>query len=209
VKVLFLDIDGVSPLAVISEPWMDRGRQRVRVRCECGNEFAVRVNSLKTGNTTSCGCKRKRSLVERNSTHGMAARSGRHPLYKTWADIIQRCTNTKHPKYADYGGRGIAVCARWAESFAAFVADVGSRPFPRAEIDRKDNDRGYEPDNVRWATRSQQMRNTRVNRVVSHNGQTMLLADWAALLGWSYMGLKDRVRRLPLVMALVPKRRTP
>lgn len=192
-------------LEVISEPWIEKSRSRVRVRCSCGTEFVAMMNGLKTGNTTSCGCKRKLFLVVRNTTHGHAQRSGRHPLYRTWADIIQRCENENHPKYADYGGRGISVCSEWRQSFAAFLQAVGERPFEGAEIDRRDNNGNYDLGNVRWATREEQMNNTRVNTIISHDGKTMSLTRWARHLGWSFMGLKDRVRRMPLHLALVRK----
>lgn len=194
-------------LRIVSPPWYRKGRQHVVVRCRCGREFPVLVNSLKTGNTTSCGCKRKQSLERRNYRHGLAARKDRHVLYRTWADIVQRCTNLNHPKWNDYGGRGIAVCRKWRSSFVAFLSDVGDRPFPKAEVDRIDNNRGYEPGNIRWATRSEQTRNTRRNRVLELGSRSMVLTDWAAELGWSYMGLLCRVRRMPLADALIPNPR--
>lgn len=196
-------------LTVISDSWLEAGRSRVRVRCECGTEFCVTVNSFRTGNTTSCGCKRKRSLLERNTTHGMAKRSGRHPLYRTWSNIIQRCTKKNNPKFSDYGGRGIVVCERWRGSFELFLQDVGERPFASAELDRKNNDGNYEPGNVQWATRKEQTRNTRRNHLLAHNGITKTLTDWADVLGWSFMGLHRRVARMPLSQAMIenPKRK--
>lgn len=79
----------------------------------------------------------------------------------------QRCTNPKHDAYADYGGRGITVCERWAKSFSAFVDDVGPRP-AGTTLDRRDNSKGYEPGNVRWATSAEQNRNNRGNRLEAH-----------------------------------------
>jgi hypothetical protein len=193
-------------LEVISEGWYEGGKQYVRVRCCCGKEFPVRVNSLRTGNTKSCGCKRRQKLIDRNRTHGFAQRSGRHPLYRAWANMVSRCSDPNHPKYADYGGRGIMVCPRWRDSFADFLADVGERPFRGAEIDRRDNNLGYEPGNTRWATRAEQTRNTRVNRNITHDGRTMTLTEWARELGWSFMGLKDRLQRLPLDQAMIQKK---
>ncbi len=192
-------------LTVISDPWIEKSRCRVTVRCVCGKEFVARVNNLKTGSTTSCGCKRHETLMKRNTTHGMAPRSGRHKLYRTWAAIIQRCTNRKNPKYEDYGGRGITVCKEWAESFEVFLAYVGERPFPKAEIDRKDNSGNYEPGNVKWSTRQEQTQNTRRNHVVSYDGTTLVITEWARRLGWSYGGMVSRLKRLTLSEALVKK----
>ncbi len=86
----------------------------------------------------------------------------KHPLYYIWTGIIQRCRNEKHPRYGDWGGRGIRVCDEWAASYEAFANDVGKRPTPFHQLDRIDNDGHYEPGNVRWATTEEQTRNRRV-----------------------------------------------
>jgi hypothetical protein len=78
--------------------------------------------------------------------------------------MIDRCHNPSAPTFASYGGRGIAVCDRWRESFAAFVADMGERP-AGTTIDRIDNDRGYEPGNCRWASMAVQSRNRRSTKL--------------------------------------------
>lgn len=83
-----------------------------------------------------------------------------HPLFRVWCQMRYRCTKTWHPKYADYGGRGITVCQRWQDSFWAFVEDMGPRP-AGLTLDRIDNDGPYEPGNCHWATYSEQNRNTR------------------------------------------------
>lgn len=82
-----------------------------------------------------------------------------HPLYGVYHAMIGRCTRPTDKRYADYGGRGITVCDRWRDDFWAFVADMGDRPEGHS-LDRIDNDRGYSPDNCRWATAHEQ----RVNR---------------------------------------------
>lgn len=84
-----------------------------------------------------------------------------HPLYSVWSKMIDRCENTTGLQYADYGGRGITVCRRWRYSFESFVNDMGPKPTPGHSLDRVNNDKGYSPDNCRWATRSEQMRNRR------------------------------------------------
>jgi hypothetical protein len=81
--------------------------------------------------------------------------------WQAWSNMRQRCNNPDNPKWPLYGGRGIQVCAEWQDDFPAFLAHVGPRPGPSYSIDRIDNERGYEPGNVRWATRSQQVRNSR------------------------------------------------
>ena len=84
-----------------------------------------------------------------------------HPLYRTYTRMIDRCTNAKHVAFRLYGGRGIGVCAEWRghEGFDRWLAHIGPKPTPQHQMDRIDNDRGYEPGNVRWATRSENQRN--------------------------------------------------
>jgi len=132
-----------------------RGRQsraRWHVRCECGVEKVVRADSLRSGGAASCGCRAG------HTTHGLR----RHPLYRRWQNMLQRCQNPGNPRYADYGGRGITVCERWKgpEGFPNFVADMGECPEGRS-LDRIDNDSGYEPGNCRWATLLEQRHNRR------------------------------------------------
>ena len=85
----------------------------------------------------------------------------KHPLYKTWATMRERCYRKNRPNFANYGGRGIIVCERWRTSFAAFVADMGPKPSPEHSLDRINNDGNYEPGNCRWATWTEQALNRR------------------------------------------------
>lgn len=117
-------------------------------QCNCGARCHVVGTALTTNHTQSCGCSRTRPRL-----HGQ--RKSR--AYNTWANMHQRCRNPKHPRYADWGGRGITVCERW-HSFKEFYADMGDPP-PGMTIDRKNNDGHYEPDNCRWATVETQNRN--------------------------------------------------
>lgn len=92
-------------------------------------------------------------------SHGHALSRSRTPTYRSWAGMINRCTNPRQPNFERYGGRGITVCDRW-RSFENFLADMGERP-EGTTIDRKDNDGNYEPGNCRWATDIEQQANTR------------------------------------------------
>jgi hypothetical protein len=85
----------------------------------------------------------------------------RPELYVAWDSMKQRCLNPKNAAYKNYGARGITVCERWRGSFELFLADMGARPSPQHTIERLNNDRGYEPGNCCWATRSEQNRNQR------------------------------------------------
>lgn len=179
----------------------DGGRNRCwKCRCDCGAELEVRGSCLTTGHTQSCGCIWRERLIERNTKHGKAYT----PEFAIWQGMITRCTNANRRSWKDYGGRGIRVCERWIESFENFLADVGPRPSKDHSLDRYPNTNGnYEPGNVRWATIEQQSRNRTNNRLLTLNGETHCLIEWAEILGYSYAGLKDRIRKgLPLAQVL-------
>lgn len=137
-------------------------------RCSCGKVVDVRADHLRSGRMKSCGCLRREISSQVHTTHGHARPGRRDPAYKAWADMIQRCTNPRDAQWPNYGGRGITVCQRWRDSFESFLADVGPRPLGRVggragfSIDRINNDGGYEPGNVRWATPKEQRANQRV-----------------------------------------------
>lgn len=128
----------------------------------------------------------------RRAKHGDASK--RTKVYVLWRSIKNRCNNPNATHYARYGGRGITMCEAWAASFEQFKADVGE-PFDGASLDRIDNSRGYEPGNVRWATRKEQANNRDTNVVVTHDGQSMTLAEWAQHKGWKYGLLASRWKK--------------
>lgn len=124
--------------------------------------------------------------------HGAARRSGKTSEYLIWVTMRQRCNNPNHKSFAHYGGRGIKVCDRW-QNFPEFLADMGLRPSKRHCIERKDNDGDYEPDNCRWATYSEQARNTRRNRFVTIKGERMLLICAVEKYGGDYKVILNRI----------------
>jgi len=142
-------------------PYVHKGKsyRRVHCQCDCGADVVCRPTDLRSGNTQSCGCLSRDMTVERSTVHGDAKRQGRSPEYRTWHGMNERCRYPKHKDWQYYGGRGIAVCDEWRNSFPAFLAHVGRKPSPQHSIDRIENDRGYEPGNVRWATAKEQTAN--------------------------------------------------
>lgn len=126
--------------------------------CACGNVRVVDGNSLRRGLSKSCGCLREESFIIRITTHGMKGT----PTYKTWLDMLQRCNNLNNSHYPDYGGRGITVCDRWLK-FEDFFEDMGKR-LDNLTLERINNNKGYSPDNCKWATRTEQSRNQRVRK---------------------------------------------
>lgn len=158
-------------------------------RCDCGNTAIVPTNNLRTGNTKSCGCWK----IQRPMKHGSARNSGRTKEYNAWNSMLRRCQNPRHKNFNRYGGRGITVCERWRD-FANFLADMGPRP-PGLTLERKDNSSGYSPDNCKWASYSEQNRNTRQSRYVTIGDQTRCLADWAKEVGLSVSTINVRIHR--------------
>ena len=169
-----------------------RGKNRcvlVRCSCEAKTEKIILLSSLKNGATRSCGCIRKAQLKARVTTHGLS----QHKLYETWQGMLKRCRNPNYREYAYYGGRGITVCERW-EKFENFYADMSSTYAEGLSIDRLDNNKGYGPDNCKWATIVEQNRNKRSNVNVEINGKIQCLQDWCSEFGLNYRTVQTRIR---------------
>src|SRR5262245_53943702 len=115
--------------------------------------------------------------------HGESRVGRRSPEYEAWIGMIARCHNPRCKAFPNYGGRGIIVCNRWRNSVGAFLADMGRKPTPKHELERKNNDKGYYPGNCRWATRIEQSRNKRTNRFLAFRGETRCVTEWAEQLG--------------------------
>lgn len=129
-----------------------------------------------------------KKTIERSS-HGMY----KSPEYKTWDNMITRCTRPSHKHYKHYGGRGIYICSEWRKSFLAFYSYVGPKPTPKHTIERIDSNLGYEPGNVKWATSKEQGRNTSRNVLLTVNGTTKTKAEWAEELGINYSTVNNRL----------------
>lgn len=134
--------------------------------CECGGRAVVAGLHLRSGNTTSCGCRGAETMVElvqSTTTHGMAGSR----TYNRFHAMRRRCSDPRHKDFRLYGARGISVCDRWSgpDGFVRFVADMGEPP-EGLTLDRIDVDGNYEPGNCRWATWKEQAANRRPRALV-------------------------------------------
>ena len=172
------------------------GQRQAQWVCECScdqhNIIIVRGSHLKTGRTTSCGCVAKEMIKERNITHGRT----KTRLYNIWNGIKKRCYNVNDPKYNNYGGRGIAMCDEWKDSFIEFQNwAINSGYCDDLTIDRIDNDGNYEPCNCRWANFVEQNNNRRSNKNITFNGETHNLRQWCIKLSLPYNPIQLRLSR--------------
>jgi hypothetical protein len=174
-------------------------------RCSCGNTTEVTTGNLRGGRTSSCGCTRRAKLAGAATTHGMSG----SPTVSSWREMHRRCYDSGRSDFEHYGGRGIRVCKRWHQ-FEPFLADMGERP-EGTTLDRIDPFGNYEPGNCRWATPTEQNRNTRANRMLTHAGRTLCLAEWAEETGIKPTTISMRLARgWPVARALTePTNRPP
>ncbi len=159
-------------------------------QCSCGTERKILGTTLRIGRSRHC---RKCANVR----HGHARRSLRSAEHKVWSDMRVRCRND-----SNYAGRGISVDPRWS-SFETFLSDMGPRPNAEFTIERIDNEKGYGPDNCKWATRLEQSNNRRTNRKITFGGRTLTLTEWAKEIGIYSSSLAKRLDKgWPLAKAL-------
>lgn len=184
--------DRVGRLVIQGDiPGTKRRPKKFICLCNCGKTTTVVVASLTNGDTRSCGCLRNQATSERSKTHGKT----KTPEYKIWSMMKDRCQNPKSTAYHRYGARGIYVCDRW-QSFENFYLDMGPKPTKRHEVERKDNDGPYAPENCIWVTRKAQTRN-RCNTiwVVCQDGTKVSLVEECERLGLDPKTIRARVNR--------------
>lgn len=182
-------------LTAIEPSHRDAGGRLLWVfRCVCGNTKLALAKSVVRGLTRSCGCL---YIDERTGRRRSPARKhgySKTPMWRIWQSMIQRCTKAYSPAFKNYGGRGIKVCNRWLNNFETFLADMGERP-AGLTLERKDNNGPYAPENCVWATRIEQMRNTRTTIRVTIDSETRSLSDWSRVLGLKVGSVSSAVRR--------------
>lgn len=150
----------------------------------CGKILDVKTDSLLSGHTVSCGCKKVK--------HGY---SRKERLYQTWKNMRQRCNNPNRHDYKRYGGRGITVCKEWNDysTFRNWAFANGYND--NLSIDRIDVNGNYEPSNCRWVDNIVQANNVRSNHQIEYKGTTYTMAEFARKLNISYSTLQHRINR--------------
>jgi hypothetical protein len=179
-------------LTVIAEAErLKKYERRFVCRCACGGEKTVTRQNLVGGGTSSCGCLKREMLLQRNAklaTHGMSKTSE----YLAWINIHRRCGDPKDKAYGRYGAVGIRVCKRW-RTFENFISDMGMKPTPEHQIERRKNSQGYSPGNCYWATTKAQSRNKSSNVEVVYGGESMVLRDACSRAGLNYWTVWSRI----------------
>lgn len=148
-----------------------------KCRCDCGSETVVSSDSLRSGDTTSCGCFQRERSVECNTKHGLR----RHPLYTVWRSMLTRTGVYKGANddnnRRNYIGRGISVCEEWQDFRNFYEWSVAHGYETGLQIDRTDNDLGYSPDNCRWVTQRENTNNRRNTRMLCGCSLAMLCSE--------------------------------
>ena len=192
-------------LTVIKENGRTKDRHILWLcQCSCGTYTEVSGKRLRSGWTRSCGCLQRDITAERNKKNKGIRRVEHRlkdiPEYSVWNSMLTRCNNKNRDNYARYGGRDITVCKRWL-TFKNFYADMGKRS-EGMTIERIDNNEGYCPENCKWATYKEQMRNTRRTRMITYRNKTQCVTDWAEELGVGSGKLFYRLKLYPVEIAL-------
>ena len=178
-------------LTVVSRAPNDKyGKTMWNCVCDCGNikEKPVTSYSIKSGEVISCGCVKSERIKKENQKrikHGMTSTR----LYRIWHSMKTRCYNPNDAHYKDYGSRGITICDEWKNDFIAFKQWATESGYSeKLSIDRKDNDKGYYPDNCRWTNIKVQANNRRNNTRIFFNGETHTISEWADITGSHFSG---------------------
>jgi hypothetical protein len=185
--------------------WRDRGTRGNKLwfcKCSCGNSAVKTTSQIrdKSNPNVSCGCGNAESIRKASSAAWEVTTKFRHPLKikmkNMWRNMLHRCYDPDNKRYQDYGGRGIRVCNQWLNDRYSFYRwCVANGIQPNLQIDRKDNDGPYSPENCKFSTRLEQANNTRKNRRLQWRGESLTLAQWARKLGVRQQALSHRVER--------------
>jgi len=192
-------------LVIIEDLGLKDHFRYVKCKCDCGIVKNFRLNGLRMGSSTSCGCYRQEIAGTSNILHGLT----KHPLFTIWTNMRQRCHWEESKQYVDYGGRGIIVCDEWRKDFKVFFDWCITNNWNKGlTIDRRNNDGNYEPDNCRIVNNTIQQRNKRSNINYTIDGITKCLKEWCLELGLNYKLTHQRLNRdhIPLSKLLAVKK---
>ena len=162
-------------------------------QCDCGSIVVKSDHSLRYNGTKSCGCIQKEQLAKRNhENRKWDIKNDR--IHRIWGAMKHRCYSENDTHYSNYGGRGIKICDEWLNDFEAFQEWVLSNGYSdNLTIDRIDGDKGYYPENCRWATQKQQANNFSRNKILEYEGEKHTLTEWCEILGLNYGRTKARI----------------
>lgn len=179
-------------------------KARFLCKCDCGKETIVDTSRLKSGNTKSCGCYKIEKTKEIKTKHGLKNTS----IYAVWQAMKKRCYKKNNRAYKNYGGRGITICNEWKDNFLEFYNWAVSNGYKKGlTIDRIDNNKGYYPNNCRWADYKKQGRNTRKNHILELNGEKHCISEWAEILCISQRKIYDRLNKGWAIDKVLSKKR--
>lgn len=168
--------------------------RQVEAECDCGAHGTFLFKRLTCGDTKSCGCLLRDVARERMTTHGLS----KHPLYLVHQEMRKRCYIESTASFKDYGGRGIEICDEWVDDFPAFYEWAVENGYQsELSLERRDNDKGYSPENCHFTNRETQNRNTRRNKMITAFGVTKCLFDWGkdSRCSVGVWGLRSRLDR--------------
>jgi hypothetical protein len=157
-------------------------------KCDCGNYKEIIFHRVLYGYTKSCGIS-----CDLMVKHGFARKGAAPKVYYTWQNIKSRCTNKQNEFYNSYGARGIKVCDEWLKSFKIFYNDMGEPPAKNYSIERINNNKGYNKENCRWATKEEQANNKRTSHKLEYEGRIMTVKQWSEDKGIKYGTLLCRL----------------
>jgi hypothetical protein len=195
-----IDITGqkFNRLTVIERSHFKNKNTYWKCICECGNETIIRGRAIRNGETKSCGCLNKEVVSKNSKTlklkHGGCVK--KNSLYTAWMNIKGRCSNKNKPEYKNYGGRGIRMYSSWKNDFSEFKEWALNNGYEEGlTIDRIDVNGNYEPNNCKWATRTEQANNKRNTVYVMYEGELRSINEVSKLTGLRQQLLQSRKKK--------------
>lgn len=191
----YKDITGQRFGRLVAISYAGKGNRRRtywNCKCDCGNLTRVQTAHLKSGHTTSCGCRLNElnsSIGKLNYKNGLST-SRLNSIYR---NMLNRCYRKEVRSYPSYGGRGIKVCSEWLvenngfSNFCEWAINNGYKS--NLSLDRIDNNADYSPHNCRWVAAIEQANNKRNTHYLKINGEVDSVGNWARRLNVSYWNL--------------------